>query len=593
MTPVPKDPPHRAADIGAGEVRVSFRNELDRRRYTVVDETWAGGVPAQYGVAPRVRLGHGKWFNLLWLLPIGFLLLLIAVAVAKGLREIPAVQEFMYRYPGMSELPGTAPVGFPAWVGWQHFLNLFFMIFIIRSGATILSDHPRLYWSRHSTPGREWFRIQKPVPSNPLYTAKEDSITLSDGVGLPGRRHSIGLARWWHLGIDTLWLANGLVFFVLLFTTGQWMRLVPLHWDVIPNAASVAIQYLSLDWPVESGWSNYNSLQLIAYFITVFIAAPLALITGLGMSPALSTRFRRVSSILNIQLARSLHFLVLCWFVMFIVIHVALVLTTGTLRNLNHMFAAQDTESWTGFWIFAAAMVLVLIAWVAATPFTYRHPRVVQRVGFALIGPAQRLFEHLDSKPGQYTENDISPYFWHNGNYPDTEEYKQLFAGDFTAYKLRINGLVENPAELGLAQLRELAHHEQITQHFCIQGWSGVAKWGGVSLQTILDTVKPKPEAKWVIFYSFALGPEGGLYYDAQPIEQMSHHLTMLAYDMNDEALSYGHGAPLRLRNESELGFKMVKWIKGIEFVEDFSDIGGGLGGYNNDHEFFGYRQSI
>jgi len=79
----------------------------------------------------------------------------------------------------------------------------------------------------------------------------------------------------------------------------------------------------------------------------------------------------------------------------------------------------------------------------------------------------------------------------------------------------------------------------------------------------------------------------------AHPIEQMSYHLTMLAYDMNDEPLSFGHGAPLRLRNEIQLGFKLVKWIKGIEFVEHLSEVGGGHGGYNEDHEFFGYRQSI
>jgi thiosulfate reductase cytochrome b subunit len=529
----------------------------------------------------------------LWLVPIGVVLLIAGIAVAKGLREIPAVQDFMHQFPGTSELPSNAPVGFPAWLGWQHFLNLFLMLFIIRSGVTIMADHPRFYWTRHSTPGKDWFRMQKPVPSDPLYTAKQDSITLPNGVGLPGRRHSIGLARWWHLGVDTLWLLNGIVFFVLIFTTGQWMRLVPLHWDVIPNAISVAIQYLSLDWPTETGWSNYNSLQLIAYFITVFIAAPAALITGLGMSPALSTRFRRISSVFSIQVARSLHFFVLCWFVMFIVVHVTLVMTTGALRNLNHMYASQDTESWTGFWIFALSMVVVIVGWVAATPFTYRHPRVVQRVGFALIGPAQRLFEHIDSKPGQYTEKDISPYFWHNGKYPETQEYKALEEGNFADYKLAVGGLVDNPVELSLDELRALPYHEQITQHFCIQGWSGVAKWGGVSMQTILDVVKPKPEAKWLIFYSFAVGPDGGIYYDAQPIEQMSYTLTMLAYDMNGEPVSFGHGAPLRLRNETQLGFKMVKWIKGIEFVEDFAEVGGGLGGYNNDHEFFGYRQSI
>jgi sulfoxide reductase catalytic subunit YedY len=579
--------------VVAGERFPSFRSELDSERYHAVGDGWAGGVPPQFGVAPRIRVGQSKWFNLLWLVPIGLALFIVAIAVAKGLRETVGVQAFVRQYSGTSELPAGTPIGFPVWLEWQHFLNLFFMIFIIRSGITILADHPRLYWTRNSTPGKEWFRIQKPVPTDALYTAKQDSITLLNGVGLPGRRHSIGLARWWHLGIDVLWLVNGIVFYVLIFTTGQWLRLVPLHWDVIPNAISVGIQYLSLDWPRESGWTNYNALQLLAYFVTVFIAAPLALITGLGMSPALSTRFRRISSVFSIQFARSVHFMVLCWFILFIVVHVTLVLTTGALQNLNHMFATRNDQSWWGFAIFSVSLVILITVWVAATPFTYRHPRVVQRVGYALIGPAQRLFEHIDSKPGQYTVKDISPYFWHNGKYPEGAAYLALQADDFRDYTLRVNGLVRNPVELSLAQLRALPHHEQITQHFCIQGWSGVAKWGGVSMQTIIDLVQPTPDAKWVIFYSHALGPDGGLYYDAQPISQMGHHLTMLAYDMNDNILDFGHGAPLRLRNEVELGFKMVKWLKGIEFFEHFSGIGGGLGGYNNDHEFFGYSQSI
>jgi methionine sulfoxide reductase catalytic subunit len=168
-----------------------------------------------------------------------------------------------------------------------------------------------------------------------------------------------------------------------------------------------------------------------------------------------------------------------------------------------------------------------------------------------------------------------------------------MLANNFADGQLRISGLVENPVDLSLAELRGLPYHDQITQHFCIQGWSGVAKWGGVSMQTILDLVRPKPEAKWVVFYSFADGPEGGVYYDVQAIEQMRYKLTMLAYDMNGKPLPPEHGAPLRLRNEAQLGFKQVKWIKGLEFVADFADIGGGYGGYHNDHEFFGYRQSI
>ena len=588
------DPPAPPRSGVSPDAVRSYRSQLTAGEDVVDPATWAGSVPHATGIAPRVRVGSSRWFNLLWLLPIGFLALIVAIAAAKGLRGESSVQRFIERYPGTVESSRPeATTGFPVWARWEHFFNAFLLIFILRSGLQILSDHPRLYWTRHSTPGREWLRIQKPVPTDPLWTAKQDSISLPGQVGLPGLRHSIGLARWWHLGINAFWLLNGVIFFVLLFATGRWERFVPTTWEVFPNALSALIQYLSLDWPTDNGWVAYNSLQLIAYFITVFIAAPAALLTGLGMSPALSTRFRRVSSIFSIQTARSLHFMVFAWFLVFIVIHVFFVFTTGLLVNLNHMHAGRDDESWIGFWLFAASMVVLLVGWVAATPLTIRHPRVVQRAGQAIVGPVQHLFEHVDPKPGQYSEKDISPYLWHNGQYPDSEEYKALFDGHFADYRLRVGGLVEHPVELDLAELRALAHHEQITQHFCIQGWSGVAKWGGVSMQTILDLVGPQPEAEWVVFYSLGDGPDKGIYYDAHPIEHMSHHLTMLAYDMNDEPLSFGHGAPLRLRNENELGFKQVKWIKGIEFVAHFSEIGGGYGGYNQDHEFFGYRQSI
>jgi thiosulfate reductase cytochrome b subunit len=567
-----------------------YRARLTRGENVIDPEAWAGALPAATGIVPHVRIG--RWVSVLWLAPISFVLLIVAVAVAQHLRTLPAVAQFIADHPGNGyAVRFDRPM--PAWLRWQHVLNLFFLLFIIRAGIQIFADHPRLYWTRHSTPGREWFRAQKPVPAEPLWTAKQDSISLPAHVGLPGLRHSIGLARWWHLGIDVLWLANGLVFYVLLFATGEWRRLVPTSLAVFPDALSVLIQYLSLKWPADDAWTAYNGLQVLAYFVTVFVAAPLALITGLGMSPALSTRFRRISKVASIQVARSLHFLVMCWFVMFILVHVALVFATGLLRNLDHIYVGTDASDASGLWLFALTLVVLTAAWFAATPFTLRRPRLVQRVGYALIGPAQRWFEHVDATPGEYGERDISPYFWHNGAFPTSDEYRALFDGKFADYRLRIHGLVEKPVELSLPELRALPYHEQITQHFCIQGWSGVAKWGGVAMKTLVDLVRPTSDAKWVVFYSLGDGPEKGLYYDAQPIEQMSYALTMLAYDMNGAPLSYGHGAPLRLRNEVQLGFKQVKWLAGIEFVADWSAIGGGYGGYNEDHEFFGYRQSI
>ncbi|MGI9168943.1 MAG: hypothetical protein ACR2FH_02035 [Caulobacteraceae bacterium] len=62
---------------------------------------------------------------------------------------------------------------------------------------------------------------------------------------------------------------------------------------------------------------------------------------------------------------------------------------------------------------------------------------------------------------------------------------------------------------------------------------------------------------------------------------------------MNGAPDSVLHGAPPRLRCENELGFKTVKWIAAIEFVHDFTDLGAGEGGYNEDHEFYGYRMPV
>ena len=571
----------------------NYREQLTHGEDEIDPTTWAGSLPASAGIAPRIRIGRDRWFNLLWLIPVTWVLLLAAVAIAQGLREDAGVRDFIARHPGALPATGEPRNGLPWWVDVQHFVNLVFMLFIIRSGIQVLADHARLYWNRHSTPGSDWFRFQRPVPEDPLWTAKQDSVSLPKHFGLPGLRHSIGLARWWHLGLDMLWMLNGAIFYVLLFATGEWRRIVPTSWEVFPNAVSVLIQYLSLDWPLDNGWTAYNSLQQLAYFITVFIAAPLAILTGLGMSPALSTRIKPLSKVLSIQVARSLHFLTMVWFCFFILIHVTLVFATGARRNLNHIYAARDDTSWIGLIVFAIVAVVVVAAWVAATPFTLRHPRTIQRVGFALVGPMQRLFQHVDATPGEYGEDDISPYFWHNGAFPRTEAYQRLFDEGFTSWRLRVHGLVDNPVELNLDELRALPRHEQITQHFCIQGWSGVAKWGGVSMTTILDLVRPHPDARWVVFYSLGDGPDGGLYYDVHPIEQMRYHLTMLAYDMNGEPLSYGHGAPLRLRNEVQQGFKQVKWLAGIEFVADFAEVAGGHGGYNADHEFFGYVHTI
>jgi DMSO/TMAO reductase YedYZ molybdopterin-dependent catalytic subunit len=158
---------------------------------------------------------------------------------------------------------------------------------------------------------------------------------------------------------------------------------------------------------------------------------------------------------------------------------------------------------------------------------------------------------------------------------------------------LQVYGLVENPVELSLDTLRVMGKKTQITLHHCIQGWSGIAAWGGLPLAELIKLVRPTPKAKAVVFYSFGEGAEGGQFYDSLSIENAMHLQTLLAYEMNDEPLTHLHGAPLRLRVQNQLGFKMVKWIQAIAFVESVTSINQGEGGYNEDTEYFGELADI
>ncbi|MEO8527559.1 MAG: cytochrome b/b6 domain-containing protein [Pseudolysinimonas sp.] len=286
-----------------------------------------------------------RWFKLVWIIPAALAVLAAVILAAKGLRELPAVQSFMADYPGRSELPAGAPVGFPAWLAWQHYLNFFLIVLIIRAGWKVRTTaRPPAKWTRNNSG---------------ILRTKNPPVRIS-------------LDLWFHFSLGWLWIINGALFYVLIFVTGQWTRIVPVHWDVFPNAVSVAVQYASLNWPVDDGWVNYNALQLLAYFVTVFIAAPLAIITGWRMSGAWPRNASRLNRIYPVQLARVVHFPVMLYFVLFIVVHVTLVLATGALRNLNHMFGGSDAESWVGFGIFAVSLVVVIVAWIAARPLLLR-----------------------------------------------------------------------------------------------------------------------------------------------------------------------------------------------------------------------------
>ncbi|WP_404444074.1 cytochrome b/b6 domain-containing protein [Microbacterium marinum] len=281
----------------------------------------------------------------------------MAVLAVRWLLSLEPLQDFLVTYPGEYHLPDSAPVGFPAWLNWSHFLNAFFMVLIIRTGLQVRSEkRPSAFW-----------------------------------ISKKNRKRKMSLTLWLHQALDILWLVNGVLFVVLLFATGQWMRVVPTSWEVFPNALSAALQYVSLDWPTENGWVNYNSLQQLAYFTTIFIAAPVAAITGYRMSALWPKQATKLNELYPVEWARKLHFPTMLYFVVFIAVHVALVLSTGALRNLNHMYAAQGSadpdayaDNWTGFWLFALSLAVIVGAYVAMRPM--------------VVAPIARLFGNVSGR---------------------------------------------------------------------------------------------------------------------------------------------------------------------------------------------------
>ena len=235
----------------------------------------------------------------------------------------------------------------------------------------------------------------------------------------------------------------------------------------------------------------------------------------------------------------------------------------------------------------------VVAACIAAHWAAWKHPRVLQNlVGHIHAWMRFLFFRHLAPR-AQFSKDDISPFFWPNGMMPASKEWLELAANDWRDYRLEVYGLVENPVDLSLDELKALGKQQQITLHHCIQGWSGIAEWGGAPLAKLVGLVKPKPEAKVCVFHSFGEGLYGGAYYDTQRLENVLNRQSLLAYEMNYEPLPKLHGAPLRLRVENQLGYKMVKWIKGIEFVATEEQVGVGHGGKNEDEEYFDLMPDI
>jgi DMSO/TMAO reductase YedYZ molybdopterin-dependent catalytic subunit len=190
----------------------------------------------------------------------------------------------------------------------------------------------------------------------------------------------------------------------------------------------------------------------------------------------------------------------------------------------------------------------------------------------------------------EYRDADVDTHFRVNGfATPSDSRYTDLLARNFTTYRLVVDGSVDRPAVFSLAALERMPQHTQITRHDCVEGWSAIGKWSGVPLAHLLDVVGPRADARYVVFHCMDNDGAGNLYYESLDLHQARHPQALLAMRLNDTPLDPDHGAPVRLRVPTQLGYKSAKWISHIEIAGGFARIAGGQGGYWEDQGYEWY----
>jgi sulfoxide reductase catalytic subunit YedY len=475
-----------------------------------------------------------------------------------------------------------------------HLINLFCLILLIRSGIQILFDHPKLYWTDHTTDDNHWLRFGKKImPKDKLWTSLDEAEDPGK-IALPGGTHNLGAGRHWHFTIAIIWILTGLIYLSYMFVSGRWRVILPTDIGVFTRAIDVMIGYLTLNIPAEG--MHYNALQQLTYAGVIFFLAPLSIITGLAMSPALVARFPGFLKVFanRRQAARSLHFIAMVLFSLFILIHVTMAIGLHFYDGIKRFtFGNTGVDFGYALSVFLMLMILLVAFNVWASFFTLGDQAKLRKILTKFYTPVVRFFFGWMHSEQKYTKKDISPFFRVNGYPPTSDEYNQLKKHGFKNWKLKVHGLVDNPFDISLAEIKDLRKQDQITKHHCIQGWSAVAEWGGLPMSDIVEMAKPKDNVKYVIFHSYDIDEEGHAYYSGLRLSDMFDKQTILAYEMNGKTLPIKHGAPIRLRCEKKYGYKMAKYIKSIEFVESFAHIGKGRGGHREDNVFFDWEASI
>ena len=241
----------------------------------------------------------------------------------------------------------------------------------------------------------------------------------------------------------------------------------------------------------------------------------------------------------------------------------------------------------------ARALELVAAATLAGCDRLSASPGFARLLGRAepLTRAAQSLLGPRGALAEEFPITERSAVFPGNGSTnPDTPEYRGHVERGFADWRLVVDGLVEHPSSFSVDDLRRLPSRTQTTRHDCVEGWSAIATWKGTRLAALLSQAGVRPGARYVLVHcADAMDEDGNRYYESIDLDEARHEQTILAYEMNDRPLPVEYGAPLRLRVERQLGYKMAKYVMRVELVRSVGNIAGGRGGYWEDRGYEWY----
>ncbi len=525
-----------------------------------------------------------------------------------------------------------------------HWINFFTITVMLMSGLQIFNARPDLYWGNRS-------HFQHPLVAlgarenrhgqlTGLTTIAGYSFDTTGFLGVSRGRDGLverGFPRWatlpstpwlamgrrWHFFFAWIFVLNGLVYAAFSLLSGHLRRdLVPRGPELRRIGAAIC-DHARLRFPHGKEARQYNVLQKIAYVVVVFVLGPLAILTGLTMSPTIDAGFPALLWLFGgRQTARTIHFIVAFSFLGFFIAHIVMVLLSGVWNNVRSMltgyYAIKTNDTTTphesavaalaqeggsdssrrGFILRAAGGAgglllggsgILMLGNLNRLSNSRWFPRILDREG-RFTEYAQDVLVSKTALAPEYTKADIAPVFRANGTTdPDTPAYQALARGGFRDWRLRVDGLVERPLRLSLATLRAMPFRTQITRHDCVEGWSCIGEWTGVPLHHVLRLSGLAPGARYVMFFCADPMDGNNFYYESLDLAMAMHPQTILAYQLNGRSLPVANGAPVRLRVERQLGYKMPKYLMHIQLVKDYRPFAGGHGGYWEDQGYSWY----